>query len=147
MFALLVLIEAFTGIVAMTFFSYLVTRLFRDFYIEPGLLNFLFVQTNVEVLHDKRAGWLVHYAIGILFVVVYQTLWNMTDIDSTWITAVWFGILSGLIGVSGWSVMFWFAKQKPNISFVGFYAQLLIAHVIFACGVVATERFLMLGLE
>lgn len=143
MFTLLVLAEAFTGIVLMTFFSYLVTKVFKDFYIEPGLLNFLFVQTGIDVLHDKRAGWIVHYAIGVLFVVAYQVIWNTTPIDPTWQTAFWFGVISGLIGIGGWTMMFSLARQKPKINFLGYFAHLLVAHIVFVAGVVLTERFFM----
>jgi len=143
MFTLLVLAEAFTGIVLMTFFSYLVTQVFMDCHMDPRLLNFLFAQTKIEVLSDKRAGWIVHYAIGVLFVVAYQVIWNTTAINPTWPTAFWFGVISGLIGIGGWTIMFSVARQKPKINFLGYFAQLLVAHVVFAIGVVMTERFFM----
>jgi hypothetical protein len=126
---------------AMTLFSYIMSASFRELYKEPVLLTFMLTKMNLEVSAQtkKVLAWLLHYFIGLLFVVGYHFLWLYNILYISITTALLLGVVSGIIGIIGWVIMFKIADYQPKIDFKGYYIQLFFAHIIFA--IVATAAY------
>ena len=128
-----ILISTIAATSAMTLFSYVISASFRELYKEPVLLTYLLTKFHVEVSTQTKTflAWLLHYIIGLLFVIAYHFLWAYNIVEFSWRIALLFGAISGIIGILGWIILFEIVPQKPNIDFKGYYLQLFFAHVIF----------------
>lgn len=132
----------FSGIIAtsvMTLFSYIVSALSHSQFREPQLLNELLKRSTAlpyKPGQENLTGWTIHYAIGILFVAIFDFIWNYTDFEPSIFTGALLGFIFGFIGITGWKVMFSLNPNPPAIRFKIFYLQLLPAHVIFGIGAV-----------
>ena len=73
-----IIIATILGTTMMTAFSYLISSTFNKLYKEPVLLNYLlqFLGINMRDNVKRLAGWVIHYIIGLLFVVIYDILWQ-----------------------------------------------------------------------
>jgi len=119
----------------MTIFSYVVSKLRNRQFTEPVLLNrFLcgFGVLKEYQLEKNIAGWIIHYLVGLIFLVAYYLIWSRTRFDPSLSTALVLGCCSGLIGIVGWSILFKIQSVPANIRLAEYYTQLFIAHVIFA---------------
>ena len=117
----------------MTLFSYIISASARELYKEPVLLTYILSSLKIEVTPPTKTflAWLLHYIIGLAFVVAYHFLWVYHVVEMSWPAAFVLGALSGIIGILGWVLMFILVPQKPNIDFTGYYVQLFFAHIIF----------------
>lgn len=121
------------------FFSHLLNKQFR----EPVLLHQLLERS---LMLDKPKipawiGWLLHYSVGISFVILYHFFWHSTAVDPNATSGLLLGLASGLLGVSGWLFFFWIHSEPPSIDFKTFYLQLIVVHLIFGLG--ATFGYLL----
>ena len=132
-----ILITTIAATSAMTLFSYVVSASARELYKEPVLLTYILSSIKMEVspLTKTVLAWLLHYVIGLFFVLIYHYLWVYNIVELSWPAAFVLGALSGIVGILGWIIMFKIVPQKPNIDFRGYYVQLFFAHIIF--GIVA----------
>lgn len=123
---------------AMTLFSYTMSASFRELFKEPVLLSFILIKTNLElsVQTKKYLAWLLHYFIGFIFVLAYHIIWLYNILYLSIISTLLLGIVSGVIGIIGWILIFKISDYQPKIDFKGYYIQLFFAHIIFA--IVAT---------
>lgn len=87
-------------------------------------------------------GWIIHYLIGLLFLLIYNFIWAETRFDPTFQTAFFLGCISGVVGIFGWSILFRIKSVPANIRVGEYYAQLFLAHIIFA--LTATGTFTLL---
>lgn len=126
---------------AMTWFSYVMSKNFQELYKEPVLLTFALKKTNISLSEksQKTWGWLIHYIIGFLFVMGYQILWVKNILPVSPLNALLLGVISGVIGIFSWIIIFKMTDHQPPIDFKGYYIQLFFAHIIFA--VVATALY------
>ncbi|KQB42732.1 hypothetical protein [Flavobacterium aquidurense] len=126
---------------AMTLFSYAASASFRELYKEPVLLTFMLTKLHMELapLTKSILAWLLHYFIGLLFVLAYYFLWVRNILPVSFLSAFLLGFISGIIGILGWMIMFKMSDHKPEIDFKGYYFQLLLAHIIF--GLIATAVY------
>lgn len=117
----------------MTLFSYIVSASARELYKEPVLLTYILSALKMEVSPQTKTflAWLLHYIIGLAFVVAYHFLWVYEIVEMSWPSAFVLGALSGVIGILGWMLMFEMVPKKPNIDFKGYYVQLFFAHIVF----------------
>ena len=133
-----ILVEALTGIVLMTLFSYIVSYVSNKNFKEPALLNHLLRRGNRDA---PVMGWAVHYIIGVLFTAAYEAIWLLWDVAPD----IWFvliaGTLSGITGVIGWTCMLKISSDPPQIALRDFLLQLVFAHVIFVFGAVLVRHF------
>jgi hypothetical protein len=130
----------------MTIFSYVVSKLRNRQFTEPILLNrFLcgFGILKEYQLKKNIAGWIIHYIVGLLFLLSYYWIWAKTPLDPTIRTALILGPLSGIVGIVGWSILFRIQSVPANIRVSEYYAQLFVAHVIFA--ITATTTFTLIS--
>jgi hypothetical protein len=128
-----ILVATIAATSAMTLFSYIISSSFRELYKEPVLLTFLLAQLKIEVSLKSKAtlAWLLHYFIGLIFVVIYHFLWVNGILKLSLLNAFLLGSISGIIGIIGWMILFRLADYKPSIDFKGYYIQLFLAHIIF----------------
>ncbi|MHC0441733.1 hypothetical protein [Flavobacterium sp. 3-210] len=118
----------------MTVFSYVISASARELYKEPVLLAYILSSLKVDVSPQVQTflGWLLHYLIGVVFVLIYHYLWLNNIIEMSWPAAFVLGAASGIIGILSWVFLFKIVHQKSNIVVKGYYVQLFFAHVIFA---------------
>ena len=119
---------------AMTWFSYVMSKNFRELYKEPVLLSFALKKTNINLSEKSRKilGWLIHYIIGFLFVMGYHIVWVKDILPISPLSALILGVISGVIGILSWIIIFKMTNHQPPIDFKGYYIQLFFAHIIFA---------------
>ena len=137
-----IILATLVGTSLMTAFSYLISNAFNKLYKEPVLLNYLlqFLGINMRDNVKRLAGWVIHYIIGLLFVVIYDILWQNL-IEFSWLSGIVFGIISGIIGIMSWILMFkTISNDELNIDYKGYYTQLFFAHIVFAIGVVIVYK-------
>lgn len=141
-----IILATIAGTSVMTAFSYLASEAFNKLWKEPVLLNLVVAKANVELTPRRKSifGWVIHYVIGLAFVLCYEFVWNNFDIDPTWFCGLIFGIISGLIGIFSWVLMFKLPEEKPKIKFKHYYLQLFIAHIFFALTVIAVYKLFSL---
>lgn len=118
----------------MTLFSYAVSASAREIYKEPLLLSYVLASLKLEISQNAKniLGWVLHYLIGLGFVMIYHFLWFNEFLEISWLVSVLLGVFSGIIGILTWILLFEIIPQKPNIDFKGYYIQLFIAHIIFS---------------
>lgn len=128
-----ILISTIAATSVMTLFSYAVSTSVRELYKEPVLLTYILTTFHIEVSPRTKQflAWVLHYIIGLLFVIAYHYVWFYDVLEFSWRISILLGALSGILGILGWIVLFEIIPQKPNINFTGYYIQLFIAHVIF----------------
>lgn len=138
-----ILIPALVGTSAMTLFSYQVTESKNKNFREPELLGILIKRLPISVSKEsaQMAGWGMHYAIGILFVVFYSELWDRTIVKPSLTTGTLLGTGSGIIGVTGWKVMFEGHPNPPAKNLKPFFGHLLLAHIVFGIFSAITYKF------
>lgn len=134
-----ILVSALAATITMTGFSYLISAAYKKLFKEPVLLNKILERLGIDVQDGpkKAAGYILHYLIGVLFVIGYDLLWRYTTLDPTWFCGIIFGIFSGIIGIGGWMTIFRLPDMPPRVHFKEYYIQLFIAHIIFALTAVA----------
>lgn len=128
-----ILISAIVGTSAMTIFSYLVSesknQSFREPEIVRQLINRLSESSSKEF--SQIAGWGAHYAIGLLFVVIFNELWERTKVKPSITSGALLGAGSGLTGIMGWKMMYEAHPNPPSKNLKKYFGHLMLAHVVF----------------
>ena len=132
-----IILATIIGTTLMTLFSYLMSAAFRKLFVEPALLNFIlkWSKASLNPRLSSAIGWLLHYAIGLLFVLSYHWIWAIGLLSFNFAIALLLGALSGILGIVSWMFMFRLSDKQPKIHFKAYYLQLFFAHVIFAISV------------
>lgn len=124
---------ALTGTSAMTLFSYAVSdtrnKQFREPAILAGLINRLFPGINRDV--SSAEGWVVHYAIGIIFSAVYHNFLRKTKNRPSTFTGLLLGAVTGLFGICVWKKVLHLHPAPPALDRSDYYKHLFAAHLIF----------------
>lgn len=142
-FILIILLSALIGTTLMTLFSYSFSYIFNKQFKEPLLLNKLLNRSAWfrEDSINRTAGWILHYAVGIGFVMIYYLLWNFAGVSPTLFNGSLLGFISGVFGVGVWWIIFNTHHHTPAIDKSGFFLHLIIAHIIFGIGATASYLF------
>lgn len=129
-----IIMVAIAATSSMTLFSYAVSAQYRELYKEPLLLTYLLgnFKINLPMASKNTLSWLIHYAIGVLFVIVYYYFWAHNLLQLTFLHALLLGVASGITGIISWMILFKISLYRPKIDYKGYYIQLFIAHIIFA---------------
>lgn len=145
MVILIILLATWVATSLMTAFSYMVSAAFKELYKEPVLLQYLMTRFNIKLSNAVKAvaGWIIHYMIGLIFVIAYYVLWRLGVYELTWISGLLYGCMIGIIGIGGWVIMFILSNYMPTIDFKGYYLQLFFAHIIFALSTWAIFKLLL----
>ena len=139
-----ILIAGFAATSLMTAFSYLMANLKKSQFREPELLNMLLSRarsTSLKLPKNHPTGWVIHYTIGWLFVLIFHLLWQYTKLEVSLSSGGGLGFVAGIFGIGGWIVFFKLNAYPPQINFKDFYIQLWVAHVIF--GLTAAAVYLL----
>jgi len=131
------------GTLLMTFFSYLCGHLFSREFGEPRLLNKLldkspWSQSNIK--ENSVLGWALHMVTGIVFAWIIDIYFVLADTAPNWSVGAIIGFGLGVLGILGWQIVLSLHPQPPKLELPEFFAQLLIAHIIFALGTVLVFR-------
>ncbi|MGE5943964.1 MAG: hypothetical protein ACM31G_06455 [Flavobacteriales bacterium] len=127
------LISAIVGTTAMTLFSYIVSESKNKNFREPEVLGQL-VERLPNKISNKSAqitGWGTHYAIGILFMLIYTKLLEQTKAKTSLTSGTLLSITSGLTGIMGWKGMFEGHPNPPSKNLKSFFGHLMLAHIVF----------------
>lgn len=126
-----------TSVGVMTAFSAIMSVKLKCEFREHILLSKLISNHSLKQKENGgylMLGWLIHFLIGGFFLVVYAVLWEYIALIRTLLGSIVFGILIGVMGIIGWTILFKLDSNPPNINFHAYYIQLIIAHVFFSLG-------------
>jgi hypothetical protein len=131
-----IIAAAIVGTSFMTLYSYIIAKKEKQKFVEPELLNELIDRSdNLPDIDDKKehpAGWLIHYALGAVFVIAYYFLWRRSLKSPNIAKGLVIGAASGLIGIISWKIMFATSDNPPGNDRYKYYRQLFVAHLIFS---------------
>ena len=133
-----IVVAGVIGTVLMTAFSFFISRVTNRQYREPVILNKVvdgWTRMQLTPHQSNPLGWALHFFVGIVFAAAIILIWEFTGIDSSLLSASILGAIAGIIGIGVWFMTFLFAHIPASIDLMGFFTQLLIAHVIFGIGV------------
>jgi hypothetical protein len=122
----------------MTMFSYGVAAILKQQFREPELLNLLAIRLKIlNKTSDKNhpLGWIVHYAVGVFFVVSIELVRGEAGFDPAILYYLLAGGICGLIGVVMWFSTFRMHPNPPKLWYNAFYIQLIFAHIVFGLGI------------
>lgn len=127
------LISSATGTTFMTLSSALMSLKGQDFR-EPKHLSRLAgrLLPFIPKEYHQAIGWTGHYGMGAAFAAVYVSLWEKKKIDTSLLTGVWIGGLSGVVGSLIWKATFKSHPFTPIMNYNRFYLQRIPAHIVFA---------------
>lgn len=142
---LIILLTALAATLMMSAFSYLISEGFRKLYKEPLLLQYLITHSRLKIygVRKKIASWIIHYLIGVVFVMIYFLLWRTNLFALDWISGLIFGLVIGAIGITGWEIMHTITGYPPSIDFKGYHLQQFFAHIIFGLTTILTFQILI----
>jgi hypothetical protein len=138
-----ILVSGIVATIAMTAFSYILSFIVKKNFKEPLLLNILMDRVSKnknEIIRKHIAGWLIHFGVGILFVLLFKIFASIFDLPLSMPTAIIYGTIAGINGVASWSILLRLHPFPPAIDRLLFYCQLVIAHVIFGIVMVTILR-------
>jgi hypothetical protein len=126
------LISAIAATSTMTLFSYMVSEKEGENFKEPKLLgDFVKRSLNTSENTSRPLGWGLHYLTGVAFTGTYNVLLSLGKKRPTVKNGLLYGLLAAGTGVVTWSILYKNHHNPPKTHREGFYAQLVIAHVIF----------------
>lgn len=136
-----VLHSAFLGTTFMTLFSYLFSAITRDNTREPELLGKMVhrLQPKLGRRQSQATGWVIHYAVGVLFVEIYAQFWDRS-VDANKKSGLVFGGLSGIAAILIWKFTLTIHPFRPAVNFKTFAINLFLAHLIFGLSSVIGYR-------
>jgi len=142
---LIILATSLAATIMMWAFSSLISEGFRKIYKEPLLLQYLITHSRFRIygLKKKIASWIIHYLIGVFFVMIYFALWRTKLFAIDWISGLVFGLVIGAIGITGWEIMHHVTGYPPSIDFKGFHLQQFFAHIIFGLTTILVFQILL----
>lgn len=117
---------------AMTLFSYIASNREDENFREPELLaSFLKRSADTGEKLSPPLGWVSHYLVGAGFAAGYKLLLRLADRRPSSGNGLLYGAFAGATGLAWWKVLFENHPNPPKTHRKGFYAQLMIAHLIF----------------
>lgn len=114
--------------VTMTLFSLLVSKLTGRLYREPVLINVLLPP---GIGKYQLAGYAIHLLIGWALAMIYYLFVGFEWVEVSYQSGLIFGLVAGLMAVGVWKLLFVLSAPPPDIHLMGYFAQLVVAHLIF----------------
>ena len=131
------LLALFTSVGVMTLFSAMMSVILKCEFRENILLSKLMSGHALNQKENTKyviLGWLAHFLIGAFFLIIYAVLWHYTVLIHQILGSVLYGIIIGLLGILGWTILFKIASNSPQINYKVYYMQLIVAHIFFSLG-------------
>lgn len=140
-----ILFGTLTGTSVMTLFSYSLSRITDRNFREPVILNQLLFNIQTFGFKSKPiiAGWILHYAVGYVFVIGFHFFWKLTYANPSLLSGSLLGLFCGIIGVTGWHLVFLLHPKPPSIDLKKYYIHLIVAHIFFGLGTAAGYKLLI----
>lgn len=134
-----ILFGTLTGTSLMTLISYYLSRKANRNFREPDLLNQLIFNFKPFGFIKKPVfpGWILHYAVGLIFVIGFHFFWKVTSITPSLLSGSLLGLICGFIGVAGWHLVFLLHPNPPSIELKEYYIHLIVVHIFFGLGAAA----------
>jgi len=132
------LVPSIAATSVMTLFSYWSSKLEEKNFSEPELLSHIEKKALPQKL-ALPAGWMTHYAIGILMTLLFNFMWPELDTRATLRRGLVLGSIGGFIAIASWKVLFSALPSRSRKYYRKFYTQLFIAHLIFGLIVTLTQ--------
>lgn len=138
-----ILTASLVGTSVMTAFSYYLSGKTKREFKEPVLLNASMTSSRFNGLMKKNSppGWILHYSVGFTFTVCYHYYWKSSRTDPSFQNSTLLGLLNGIIGISGWHLLFKIHPNPPSLNLKDYYFHLMAAHIIFGWGTAAGYKF------
>lgn len=117
----------------MTLFSYAVSNLKNKQYREPEILANLIERLipSKKKHFSGITGWLAHYAVGILFTMMYHTISQKTKSKPVILAGSLLGTATGLFGILIWKKVLRLHPLPPALDRRDYYRHLFAAHLVF----------------
>jgi hypothetical protein len=118
---------------AMTLFSYLFSFVSGANLREPHILAQLISRIMPWQRKNKNilAGWVFHYAVGLLFSEMYLGFWENSSLNNKKKAGLLYGGIAGLAAILIWKFTLSVHPYPPDIRFGLFSLNLFLGHVIF----------------
>lgn len=112
----------------MTLFSHLVAESEQEQFREPELLGQLIqnLHDDIKKEYARPAGWILHYLVGYMFVMIYEQVWKHTSAKPGLASGLVLGGISGVLAVFVWKKVFDLHPDPPQIDFKKYYTQLFL---------------------
>lgn len=129
------LVSAVVATSIMTAFSYILSNIRNKQFREPELLNIVLSSSdlfNLELSKKSSVGWILHYLIGLILVLIFEILLKFELIPISITSGAIFGFVAGIMGVFGWKLFFYLSEKPSEITWnIEYYLQLIVAHILF----------------
>ncbi|MCF6132499.1 hypothetical protein [Flavobacterium wongokense] len=133
MILLILLTAAFAATSLKTIFSYVTSEMFHQPFQEPYLLAAVISHFNVlDTKTNRRIGLGVQYAMGFLFVIVFQALLANGWMTLSYENILLYGSLIGIFSILFWAFLFVKSQSRPQMNAAGYYSLLFAGHIVFA---------------
>ncbi|RAJ24732.1 hypothetical protein LX77_01728 [Gelidibacter algens] len=123
------------SVVWMTLFSALWSALSGNQFMESALISRLLNANLDKTTSQKQTyvlGWVIHFALGIVFLGIYEVLWEITNLERSLIWGLVFGGILGVLGVLGWKFLFKTLNFPSDFNYTQYYIHIFFAHLVFS---------------
>ena len=138
-----VILSSLVGTSLMTIFSYWKAYKEKEQFEEPVMLAKLMRRSTslpIRPVYSNTLGWLLHFSIGYLFVVIYKLIWSNTSIRPGVTSGLLLGIPSGVIALLFWYTVLKLHPRAPQTHLKAHLQQLFLAHLVFGSSAGFTYR-------
>lgn len=122
--------QSITGTTMMTAFSYLLSAASGNNYREPALLAAMLHRLGIKP--SQPLGWLGHFAAGAAWAPILRWMGSRLPAKQSLAKILVLGLSSGITAVYIWRGLFALHPKPPRNNRKAFYAQLVLAHMIFS---------------
>jgi hypothetical protein len=121
------------GTTIMTIFSYILSAKRKKNFKEPQLLQTMINRMpGVKEKDIPFAGWLVHYATGVSWALLFAMLFKKRGKNITLYQEIIFGLCNGTAAIVIWKGFLSLHSHPPVTDRKEFYIQLIAAHIVFS---------------
>ena len=142
------IIAGIAGTLLMTLFMDIASLLTRYNFHVPSILGTMVTMKtkpsgNVsDSLVSKTWGYILHYAIGIFFAVLYQNLMRAGIMSDSYGYAFLFGAMAGIVAMIFWYFFLKLHPLSPVVQLPLYILFIFLSHLLFAVGMNMTFKLL-----
>ena len=116
---------------AFTFFSMVVSTVYKKNFVEPVLLGKVinFYLKDSPTWLNVMLGAIVHFFVGYLFTEVHLYLYQI--LTPVWYNAIFLGLANGFFGAFVWYITILTYQEVLKVHIYEYLVQLIIGHIIF----------------
>lgn len=143
-----IIVAGIIGTAVMTLFTNVIAFLFKE---RCKVVRVLGTMLTFQTTPDKglsnqlsalMIGTVAHYFVGIVFSFVYAWLWSQEIVDENFYEAGILGFVTGIFAMVVWRIFIALHSNAPYLPLVLYLSAILLGHVFFAIGVLATHFLL-----